>query len=310
MVPPGPTDVGAFAEGSVSNADFRGKAPAATLFSMNENNPDYVLQTNAALLHAPISNNSWNYGGDYDYDLAAASYDAAVRDAVPGQTGSQPVLFVFSAGNDGNGDNDGENGNADSILSPGTAKNVITVGSLEELRLITNIVTTVTDGATNQTEWWKPWTDFSTQVAWFSSRGNVGMGTEGHVWAVQTGRGGAGDICGIHALQPVGHQRVLQPDEYMTRNRLRRTVAGYQLRLVYYNISVPPNAVGVNITISPTNFRRLFPPNLPIYVQHLIIPTRHAPGGIDISPPTTRFPSRRTAAWHIIGIQTIQNIGL
>ena len=81
---------------------------------------------------AVISNNSWNYG-DNAYDLAAASYDAAVRDALPEVTGSQPVLFVFSAGNSGNGDDGGANGNADTILSPATAKNVITVGAIEQL---------------------------------------------------------------------------------------------------------------------------------------------------------------------------------
>jgi len=57
-----------------------------------------------------ISNNSWNYG-DSSYNLAAASYDAAVRDALPEVTGSQPVLFVFSAGNGGGGNNDGGGGN-------------------------------------------------------------------------------------------------------------------------------------------------------------------------------------------------------
>ena len=113
---------------------------------------------------------------DNAYDLAAASYDAAVRDALPEVTGSQPVLFVFSAGNDGGGDNEGGGANADTILSPATAKNVITVGALEQLRNITNIVT---DLSSNQSEYWYPETDTSYEVAWYSSRGNVGVGTEG-----------------------------------------------------------------------------------------------------------------------------------
>ena len=308
MVPPGPTDVGAFAEGSVSNADFRGKAPAATLFSMNENNPDYVLQTNAALLHAPISNNSWNYGGDYDYDLAAASYDAAVRDAVPGQTGSQPVLFVFSAGNDGNGDNDGENGNADSILSPGTAKNVITVGSLEELRLITNIVTTVTDGATNQTEWWKPWTDFSTQVAWFSSRGNVGVGTEGPFGRFKP------DVVTPGTFVVSTRSSQWDTNAYYNPTNIAVTDYTYQFvdtnGLVYYNVAVPPNAVSVVITITPNKFSSVFPTNLPIYVQQSGYPDPvNAPGGIDIITTNNLVSIPPDSGGNITGIQAIQNNG-
>ncbi len=38
------------------------------------------------------------------YDLEAAIYDAETRDSLPLVTGSQPVLFVFSAGNAGGGD--------------------------------------------------------------------------------------------------------------------------------------------------------------------------------------------------------------
>ncbi|MBU6411089.1 MAG: S8 family serine peptidase, partial [Verrucomicrobia bacterium] len=155
---------------------FRGMAPAARLFAMNFNDSDYDLQEAAAKTNAPISNNSWNFSGDNLYDLAAASYDAATRDALPEATGSQPVLFVFSAGNFGNGNNSGGGGSADTILSPATAKNVVTVGAIEELRDITNIVT---DANSNQSAIWQPETDTSTEVASFSSRGNVGIGTEG-----------------------------------------------------------------------------------------------------------------------------------
>ena len=132
-----------------TNGQFRGMAPAATLYSVAAinntfsflNNSDQYLQEAPALTNALISNNSWNYDGDSIYDLAAASYDAAVRDALPKVTGSQPVLFVFAAGNGGGGNDNGGGGNGDTILSPATAKNVITVGALEQLRNITNIVT-------------------------------------------------------------------------------------------------------------------------------------------------------------------------
>ena len=104
-----------------------------------------------ALTNALISNNSWVYEGDNAYDLSAASYDAAVRDALPFVTGSQPVLFVFAAGNAGDGSDNADLGGgiADSIESPATAKNVITVGAIQEDRNITATVTNA-DGSPNQ----------------------------------------------------------------------------------------------------------------------------------------------------------------
>ena len=161
---------------------FRGMAPLANLLSMDWNASDQELQEAAARTNALISNNSWNNGGDTAYDLAAASYDAAVRDALPEVTGSQPVLFVFSAGNAGNGDDttDPGSGTPDSIESPATAKNVITVGAIQEFRDITNQVMTIAaDGTTNISAPWQPETSTSYRIAGFSSRGNVGIGTEG-----------------------------------------------------------------------------------------------------------------------------------
>jgi subtilisin-like proprotein convertase family protein len=179
-----PTNIGALAQGSVTNADFRGKAPAARLYSVAalDNSgtldiSDYYLQTAPALTNALISNNSWTYVGDNSYDLAAAGYDAAVRDALPTVTGSQPVLFVFAAGNDGGGDDNGGSGNPDTILSPGTAKDVITVGALEQDRNITNTYTPLNQS--NQVAAWKAGTSSSFEVASYSARGNVGIGMEG-----------------------------------------------------------------------------------------------------------------------------------
>ena len=160
---------------------FRGHAPGASIYSLTTgpNASDADLQQNAAQAGALISNNSWYYAGENDYDLAAASYDAAVRDALPAISGSQPVLFVFAAGNNGAGADDGTGGNPDTVQSPATAKNVITVGALEQLRRITN--QTWTCASTCQTN--TPWlglSDSSNQVAAYSARGNVGIGVEGN----------------------------------------------------------------------------------------------------------------------------------
>lgn len=168
---------------------FRGKAPGARVFSMLFSEPDWYLQETAGRTNALISNNSW-YLRSPEYDLAAASYDAAVRDSVPDVPGSQPVLYVFPAGNAGAlsraagfANQDGLGGTADTIQSPGTAKNVITVGAVEQFRDLTNETWKCTsfDGSTS-CETNKPWqrsSDSSEQVAGFSSRGNVGIGFEG-----------------------------------------------------------------------------------------------------------------------------------
>jgi len=179
------------ASGSVmpgTDFQFRGQAPAAQVFALTASpDPgpasDSYLQETAAFSNAFISNNSWHYADDNTYDLAAARYDAAVRDALPGVTGSQPLLFVFGAGNSGNGADDGSGGTPDSIQSPATAKNVITVGAIDQPRMITNEVWQCADlDGTNVCQTNKPWlglTATNNAVAAFSSRGNVGVGLEG-----------------------------------------------------------------------------------------------------------------------------------
>ena len=159
--------------------------PGATIYELGQSNtivpfyvqyPDWYLQEAPAVTNALISNNSWVNEGDNQYDLAAASYDAAVRDALPEVTGPQPVLFVFAAGNGGDSQGNGSS-TPDTIASPATAKNVITVGALEQERDITN--TYLPFGSTNPVEPWYDQTDSRTEVADFSSCGNVGIGTEG-----------------------------------------------------------------------------------------------------------------------------------
>jgi subtilisin-like proprotein convertase family protein len=182
---------GVNAAGSVMPAvafQFRGQAPAARIFAIAANPDsgpasDSYLQEAAARTNAFISNNSWHYANDNAYDLAAARYDAAVRDALPEVPGSQPVLFVFGGGNAGNGANNSSGGDPDSVQSPATAKNVITVGAIEQPRYIADQVSrcVVVDG-TNVCQTNQPWlglTDTNNEVAAFSSRGNVGVGIEG-----------------------------------------------------------------------------------------------------------------------------------
>jgi subtilisin-like proprotein convertase family protein len=159
---------------------FRGMAPAVQIFSASifNNVSDSQLQQNAAATNALISNNSWNYGSS-DYDVAAANFDAAVRDSLPGTNGSQPLVYVFSAGDAGNGNDDGDASSGESVHSPATAKNVITVGAVEQLRNITNLVSITNATSTNVTAFWQGRTDSDNQIASFSSRGNVGVDIEG-----------------------------------------------------------------------------------------------------------------------------------
>ncbi len=190
--------------GSLTNASFRGLAPAVKLFVADVDRAsgpasdvalqELVARTNYLTLgrtNALVSNNSWGYAQVYDYTSAAASYDAATRDALPDEPGAQPLLFVFSAGNDGNGNDSGSGGVPGRIHAPATAKNVITVGAVEQLRPVTvtvvqtNQVTNIVEGefvVTNVVETNEvavSFADSNDEVAPFSARGNVGLGVEG-----------------------------------------------------------------------------------------------------------------------------------
>jgi hypothetical protein len=92
----------------------------------NCGNSDAGVSHQEVLTGGVISTNSWGaaVGGAYNAD--ARSYDMAVRDADNVGAGQQPMIYVFSAGNNGPG--------AASVGAPGTAKNVITVGATENKR--------------------------------------------------------------------------------------------------------------------------------------------------------------------------------
>lgn len=190
-------------DGSLTNASMRGMAPLAKLFALpidfvsDVSTPvtdSYLIETAARTNYVTlgrretlISNNSWNYANTPEYDSQAARFDAATRDAIVEQSGSQPVMYVFAAGNYGFGANNGLEGEAGRIASPGTAKNVLTIGALETPRFmveaLTNLVVetegTNTTTNTNVVQIFLPATDSDNQVASFSSRGNVGILSEG-----------------------------------------------------------------------------------------------------------------------------------
>ncbi len=271
-------------QGSVTNADFRGKAPAAKLYSFAALDDagfvelsDYFLQSVPATNNALISNNSWTYGGDNTYNLSAASYDAAVRDALPLVTGSQPVLFVFAAGNDGGGSDGGGAGDPDTILSPGTAKDVITVGALEQERNITNIVTDM-DGSSNAV--WQAGTDSGFQVASYSARGNVGIGSEGTYGRFKP------DVVAPGSF--VVSTRSVQWDEAAYYNPTNYYYNVFVDQLLepseqnnYPGFYVPQNAVSVTIQIVPNASSPVPFPKLPIYVSQNNYPIATNPGTYD-----------------------------
>jgi subtilisin family serine protease len=238
-----------------------------------------------ALTNALISNNSWGYSGDNAYDLAAASYDAATRDALPEVTGSQPVLFVFAAGNDGynghngaNGDNDGGGGTPDTIVSPGTAKNVITVGALEQLRNITNIVTDL-DGNGEPGMAAADGPRLSGRVLF--EPGQRRHRHRGRLRAFQAGRGRAGIFCPLDAFNNEWATNVY----YNPTNHTDQTYTGQsvdQSNIQYYSILVPQNAVSVAVEIQTnTSSPSPFPTNLQIYVSQYNYPDPTQPQGPD-----------------------------
>ena len=182
----GPTPGANGPPGSSTNAHFHGKAPEAKILAfpfdlyLGSLIPEELTRQSLYTNGVFISNNSWGYPSINYYDSAAASYDEAVRDTLPGTPGFQPITFVFAAGNSGNGASNGKGGNEGTVTSPATAKNVISVGALESLRLITNgPISTNALGEPTTNRFFYSDTDSQDEVADFSSRGNVGIGVEG-----------------------------------------------------------------------------------------------------------------------------------
>ena len=260
------------AAGSINpgtNTQYRGKAHLANLFVMpiNDAFSDFALQEAAARTNALISNNSWGYANQ-GYDIASASFDAAVRDSLPEQPGSQPVLYVFSAGNDGGGDDNGLNGSPESIVSPATSKNGITVGAIEQPRRITNEVMIITAGATNITAPWFGMTDSSNEVASFSARGNVGIGIEGDFGRFKPDVVAPGTFVVSTRSQQWDQLAYYNPTNYSYTTYQNQTVTTNGLKL-FPPVFVPDNAV--QLTIRATARNPLV--SLPIYVRKNNVPT-------------------------------------
>ena len=276
-----PVNVGGVLEsndfGSLTGADFRGKAPLAKLFSLPFQVSDGYLQERAAQTNALISNNSWHYANESGYSISAASYDAAVRDALPTVTGSQPVLFVFAAGNEGGGGENGQGGVSDTINSPATAKNVLTVGAIEQLRNITNatvlyagcadvLVTNIANDITNVTTEtvcptnypWLGMTDSDTEVAAFSSRGNVGIGIEGDFGRFKPDLVAPGTFVVSTRSSKWDENEYYSPSNHHILTRIGQTVEGTNLHS--YSALIPANAVALTIALVDRSA------DLPIYV--------------------------------------------
>ena len=230
-----------------------------------------------------------------------------MRDAVPEETGSQPVLFVFSAGDSGSGSDDGANGNADSILSPATAKNVITVGAIEQSRGITNLVTGY-HGDTNPQALWQPMTDTSSQVAGYSSRGNVGIETEGTFGRFKPDVVAPGSFVVSTRSQQWDERAYYNPTN-TSFNEIDNVFLDTNA-INYYKLSVPVNAVGVVIQIVPNNFSPVpFPTNLSIFVSLNDFPDPANSGTYDFVTTDNEVSIPPESGGNISGIQSLQGLG-
>jgi subtilisin-like proprotein convertase family protein len=255
------------AQGSVSNANFRGMAPDAYAYEVNINNSDQYIQETQAQTNVLISNNSWTYGNQ-QYDIFAASYDAAVRDSLPHVPGSQPLLFVFAAGNSGAGYTDGTGGFSDTIESPATAKNVITVGAVEEPRYITNAWEV--DGVTNT---FYDGTDTSDQVAWFSSRGNVGINVEGGTGRFKPDVVAPG-VMSISCRSEQWDTNTYYSDTYYSYSVLAGNVVGTNNSFTPFDYILPQGAIAMSITlVTNAASKGGVLPVMPIYVADNAFPT-------------------------------------
>ena len=253
-------------------------------------------------------------GGDNTYGIGAANYDAAVRDALPGVTGSQPLLFVFPAGNGARGDDSGLGTDPETVFSPGTAKNVITVGAVEQPRGITNEVWKCTTGVTNTcatNQPWKEMTSSDNQVARFSGQGNVGIGIEGDYGRFKPDLVAPGTF--------VISTRSLEWDERAYYNPTSHIFDAIDVLILtnrsFTNlISIPNNAVAFTISVAPNPDSPTPFPDLPIFVRQDTAPSpadpvatnRFSVPGAQIAP----LDPVGTTWYYVVANVTTQNLNL
>ena len=150
------------------------------------------------------------------------------------------------------------------------------MGALEQLRNITNIVTN-RQRQYQQDAAWQTETDSGNQVAAYSSRGNVGIGTEGSNGRFKP------DVVAPGTFVVSTRSQQWDTNAYYNPTNGGGTTYTDQIvdtnGLLYYNNGVPatPNAVAVIITISPNKYSPSpFPTNLMIYAKHPGFPTTNS----------------------------------
>ena len=242
--------------GSANNATFQGKAPEALIVPflidplLGPFQGDSSLQEAAATNGVFISNNSWGYLGVPDYDISAASFDAAVRDSSRFLSGQQSIAYVFAAGNSGDGSAEGTDGIAGSISSPATAKNVITVGALESLRRIqSGPVSTNSVGESETNTFFYADTDSDKQIADYSSRGNVGVTQEGDFGRFKPDVVAPGTF--IISTRASNWKDPRFIPEYVPLFQRGQTIEA--LATNYYTLTVPDNTALISLRVVPNS---------------------------------------------------------
>jgi subtilisin-like proprotein convertase family protein len=164
--------------------------------------------------------------------------------------------------------------------SPGTAKNVITVGAIEQLRNITNLVWKCTSpGDTNSCTTNQPWlsmTDANDQVASFSSRGPVGVGIEGTNGRFKPDLVAPGTFVISTRSSQWDTNAYYDPTSHIYFN-YQDVVVPTNGSLYLDSIYIPGNAVAFSLTVVPNTNSPVPFPDLPLYLNTTRFPTNTDP---------------------------------
>ncbi|HEY1171275.1 MAG TPA: putative Ig domain-containing protein [Verrucomicrobiae bacterium] len=307
--------------GSFSN-DFRGMAPQAMLLSQDYRNlsdfqlSEYAARTNwlsprttwmsNRSTNTLIANNSWGYEESFEYDSSSAIFDAATRDAIPAMSGSQPVLYVFAAGNDGFGGDNGLGGLANSVSSLAAAKNVIAVGASESLRFITNEVTIIDTNlsVTNIIAWWEGTTDSSNEVASYSGRGNTGIGREGQYGRAKPDLLAPGSMI-ISGRSPTWDEAAYYNPTVILDNTFTNVVL-QPGAINSFGLFLPNGTTSFTIEVLDTVGGTLAVPNIDIYASQTDVqPSSNPLNLLGQTPQTVNITPATTGIWYY----DLENVG-